>query len=81
MARLQRPSVVILLGDHQPPISRLVVPPDTTRDVPIHVFSNRPALLAPLLEQGFVQGTAIPRDMAAFPLAGLAPRLLRAWAR
>ncbi|MEO6597977.1 MAG: sulfatase-like hydrolase/transferase, partial [Planctomycetota bacterium] len=79
--RLQRPSVVVLLGDHQPPISRLVVPPDTTRDVPIHVLSNRPELLEPWLAEGFVRGAAVPGELLAFPLAQLAPRLLRVWAR
>lgn len=53
-----RPTVVVVLGDHQPPgIARRN---DFT--VPVHVFASRPGLLAPLAEWGFVRGVELGAD-------------------
>lgn len=79
--QLERPSLVILLGDHQPPIAAAMDPPDHTKDVPIHVFANRPELLTPLRELGFVDGFSVPDSMTAFSTVEIAPMLLRALGR
>ncbi len=83
VARLPRPSLVLLLGDHQPPLSAVDVacPEDRRLDVPVHVLTNRPDLLAPWREDGFVPGND-PRAVAGtWPLYELAPRLLRHYAQ
>lgn len=79
--RLQRPSIVVVLGDHQPPIATSVTPPDPSYDVPLHVITNRPALLQPLRAMGFVEGLDVPEATVAWPMADFAPRLLRAFSR
>ena len=79
VARLPRPSLVLLLGDHQPPLSAVDVacPEDRRLDVPVHVISNRPNLLAPWREDGFVPGNDPRAAAGTWPLYELAPRLLR----
>ncbi|HET8790969.1 MAG TPA: alkaline phosphatase [Modicisalibacter sp.] len=51
-------SLLIVLGDHQP--APLITGPDASRDVPIHVISADPKLIAPFIDAGFIAG-AIPR--------------------
>lgn len=80
-ARLTRPSLVIVLGDHQSPIAGVGAHPDTSRDVPIHILSNRPELLARLGALGFVEGFAVPEQVVAFDTAEFAPVLLRTYSR
>ncbi|MFK7740534.1 MAG: sulfatase-like hydrolase/transferase, partial [Planctomycetota bacterium] len=79
--RLTRPSIVVVLGDHQAPIAGAVVPPDLSFDVPVHVLSNRPELLEPLREMGFHDGLDLPDATVAWPMAEFGPRLLRAYSR
>ena len=79
--QLSRPSVVVVLGDHQPPIAGALSPPDVSHDVPVHVISTRPELLQALLESGFVDGLDLPDQLPAAPMAGLAPALLASWSR
>ncbi|SDL22144.1 hypothetical protein SAMN05661010_01110 [Modicisalibacter muralis] len=55
-------SLLIVLGDHQP--APLVTGPDASRDVPIHVISTDPALIAPFIDAGFNPGT-LPRNAPA----------------
>lgn len=78
---LPRPSLVIVLGDHQPPIATAVSPPDHTHEVPVHVLSNRPELLVRLQANGFAEGLAVPPDAQALPMADLAPMLLRTFSK
>ncbi len=83
MTRLPRPSLVVLLGDHQPPLSAVDVacPEGRRLDVPVHLITNRPELLAPWQQDGFVPGNdPLPVDVT-LPLYELAPRLLRHYAR
>ena len=83
VTRLPRPSLVVLLGDHQPPLSAVDVacPEDRRLDVPVHLITNRPELLAPWQQDGFVPGNdPLPVDVT-LPLYELAPRLLRYYAR
>jgi hypothetical protein len=82
VCRLKRPSLVIVLGDHQPPFCNSIEPPDPTYDVVIHVFGNRAELMAPIMAAGgFVQGFEIPADREAFDLSLLAPALLNVYAK
>ncbi|HUR34558.1 MAG TPA: sulfatase-like hydrolase/transferase [Vicinamibacterales bacterium] len=52
--RQGRDYVMILIGDHQPPA--LVSGEGAPWDVPMHVITNRPAILEGLVAQGFVRG-------------------------
>ncbi len=56
-------TLLILVGDHQP--APLITGEDASRDVPIHVISGEPALLAPFLAWGFRAGMRPPADAAA----------------
>jgi hypothetical protein len=70
-----RPLVLVVLGDHQPPA--VVSGPGASWQVPVHVISNRGAVLAALLAAGFVRGLdPAPRQVSK--LNDLAPLLLRA---
>ncbi|HEX6813774.1 MAG TPA: hypothetical protein VF384_19290 [Planctomycetota bacterium] len=81
VCRLPRPSLVILLGDHQPPNARAMPPLDYSFDVPLHVFSNRPELLDPLRTLGLADGVELSEEPVAFHMAELAPALLRLYTK
>jgi hypothetical protein len=81
VCHLQRPSMVIVLGDHQPPIAGAVQPADRTHEVPVHVFSNRPELLSRLHALDYVVGLDLPETVAAIPMADVAPALLRLFSK
>jgi hypothetical protein len=68
--------VMIVLGDHQPPVG--VAGERASWDVPVHVIAGRAALLAPLVAAGFKPGLA-PAPGSLGPLHGLGPRLLDAF--
>lgn len=59
-----RPAIVVLLGDHQPPL----VAQEEDFDVPVHVIATDPALLEPFRARGFRTG---------WRLAAGAPPVLR----
>ncbi|MFO1032462.1 MAG: hypothetical protein U1F60_15375 [Planctomycetota bacterium] len=77
VCRLERPSLVLLLGDHQPPMHGQ----DASFEVPLHVLSNRPELLARWRELGFVDGDRPMAAATSMPLHDLAPTLLRLYQR
>ena len=79
--QVPRPAVVVVIGDHQPPIAGSLSPADSSYDVPVHVISSRRDLLQPLLAAGFAAGLDVPADLSACPMAALAPLLLEAWSR
>ena len=60
--QLPRDSLVLILGDHQPPVIGEWMERDATYDVPLHVLSHRPELLAPLLPLGFEPGFVLSGD-------------------
>lgn len=74
LARAGRSAVLIVLGDHQPP---LLVQERKTFDVPIHVWSNRKELLEPFRMRGFVAGLVPPPGTVSFRLERVLPRLLQ----
>ena len=65
-------SLVIVLGDHQPPA--VVSGPGARVGVPVHVFTTDVAVLAPFIAAGFVPGL-VPEPQAVGPMARL-PYLL-----
>ena len=79
--QLQRSSLVFVIGDHQPPIARSAQPADPSKDVPVHVLTNRPELLARIDELGFAAGLQLPEEHRSFAMADLAPALLRLYSK
>jgi hypothetical protein len=75
---LQRPALVLVLGDHQPPI-RPTDPPDGTRHVPFHAFANRPELLEPFRRMGWRPGIEPGPDSESFGTDRFAVDFLRAF--
>lgn len=67
---------MILIGDHQPPA--LVSGEGASWEVPIHVITNRRAVLERLLQQGFVRGLT-PRHPAIAKMHAVTPVLLDAF--
>jgi Sulfatase len=74
LARRQRDALVIVLGDHQPPvISRA----DQSYDTPLHILSRDPQRLSPLRARGFVPGLRISASAPpALAHEGLFPLLV-----
>ncbi len=68
--------VMILIGDHQPPA--LVSGEGAPWDVPVHVITNRQAVLAQLVASGFVDGLT-PRRPSFGRMSALLPALLHAF--
>lgn len=68
--------IMIILGDHQPPA--MVSGEHASWDVPVHVISNRPAVLTALQKCGFVPGV-IPAPQTLGAMHQLAPTLLAAF--
>jgi hypothetical protein len=60
LAALPGDGLVIILGDHQPP--GIVSGATSPWTVPIHVLSRDPALIAPFLRQGYVEGAQPPQN-------------------
>jgi hypothetical protein len=56
-------TLLILVGDHQP--APLITGEDASRDVPIHVISGDPDLLAPFAAWGFTPGMRPPAGAPA----------------
>jgi hypothetical protein len=77
--RLRRPSFLIVLGDHQPPAVGALTRADPTRDVPLHLLTNRPSLLEPFLAQGFTSGLVPSGDEPSFSFRRFLFRFLRAF--
>ncbi len=76
--QLERPSLVLVLGDHQPPDLGELHAVDSSFDVPILALANDPALLEPLRELGFVDGYLGPPDHPSMPSYEFLNRFLAA---
>ena len=74
--RADRDVVMILIGDHQPPA--MVSGEGAPWDVPIHVITNRQAVLDRLRHRGFTTGLT-PRRPAAAKMHAITPVLLEAF--
>lgn len=75
-SRLERPSLLFVLGDHQPPSVGELTRLDPSAMVPLHVLSNRPELLAPYYQLGFRLGLTPPQDAEAYPSSEFLPAFL-----
>lgn len=71
-----RDFIMIILGDHQPPA--IVSGEHASWDVPVHVITSKPALLAALERRGFVIGM-FPAPATLEHMHELAPTLLAAF--
>jgi hypothetical protein len=78
--RLPRAALVIVLGDHQPPIAGELSSRDPSYDVPVHVLARDATLLGPFSELGFVKGLVGRESQNATPTSELATWFLRAYA-
>ena len=76
--QLRRPSLVVVVGDHQPPLE-FHERSERVFDVPIHVSTNRPGLLTPLLGQGLEPGLVPAAEGASFDASRFLFRFLRAY--
>lgn len=56
--RLADDSLIIVLGDHQPPLT--IAAASRNKAVPVHVLSRDPALLEPFRRAGYAEGMAPP---------------------
>lgn len=72
--RLADDTLVIVLGDHQPPLA--IAAETRNKAVPIHVMSRDPALVAPFRAQGFVAGIVPDRTVAVRGMESLLGRFL-----
>ncbi|MEO0605741.1 MAG: hypothetical protein AAF211_30190, partial [Myxococcota bacterium] len=70
-----RRSMIVVMGDHQPPL----LARDQGAEVPVHVFVSDDALRQALLAEGFVSGLR-PREGAAVAHEALYPLLIRVMA-
>ncbi|MFK7825211.1 MAG: hypothetical protein AB8G05_13735 [Oligoflexales bacterium] len=64
--------LVIIVGDHQPLTAKGV---DTSHDVPIHVLSDVPSILAGFKKAGFIQGL-VPKNKTALKHHNIYPIIL-----
>ncbi len=70
--------VLVLVGDHQPPSG--VTGPGARWDVPVHVIASRSAVVAALLDAGFVAGVELaPQQPAVGSMGDLTGLLLQAF--
>jgi hypothetical protein len=74
--RASRDYVMILIGDHQPP--SLVSGQGAPWDVPVHIITNRRAILNDLAAHGFVRGL-VPARPHAGQMHEIVPTLLQAF--
>lgn len=68
-----RDTVFVVMGDHQPPAN--VTGPGASWDVPVHIISSKPELLAHFKAHGFVDGLT-PSPRTAGSLFDLTPLLM-----
>jgi len=78
--QLDRPSLVIILGDHQPPLDTLAAC-DRSADVPVHVVSNRRSLIEVFRRYGFRPGLIPPAETTAVPSSHFLYHFIAAFSR
>ena len=73
---LSRPSLLLVLGDHQPPAVGDLNAYDRSHLVPLHVISNRPELLLPYVGLGLQIGLTPDTDAPDFASTEFLPTFL-----
>ncbi|WP_416354975.1 sulfatase-like hydrolase/transferase [Aureimonas phyllosphaerae] len=73
--RFARESVIVVVGDHQP--AELVTGPNASRDVPLHVLSSDPQILARLDDWGLTPGMVPSSDAPSLPMQAFRERFVR----
>ncbi len=73
--RFAREAVIVVVGDHQP--AELVTGPDASRDVPLHVLSSDPQILARLDDWGLTPGMVPSSDAPSLPMQAFRERFVR----
>ena len=81
VANLERSSLVIVLGDHQPPGVGRMSRSDPSFDVPLHVIARETRLIEPFLAQGFAKAALPPDTLEPFPLDRFKWRFRRAFSQ
>ncbi len=75
--RLAEPGLIILLGDHQPPLNKVLAAGE--RSVPIHVLSRDPDLLEPFRNAGWTPGLMPAQSVAREGMESFLDRFLEAY--
>lgn len=83
LGELDRRSLVIVIGDHQPPslVKKSSHNEEPNRDVMCHVMSNDPELLTPLRQVGFAAGLHPDADAPSLSFAEFKSIFLRCYGR
>jgi hypothetical protein len=76
--RLDDDALVIVIGDHQPPLTAAAASRNTA--VPIHVFSRDPALVEPFRRAGFAPGLVPARVTTDIGMESFLPWLIESFA-
>jgi hypothetical protein len=63
---VNRPTMLIVLGDHEP--AAIVTGDEAARTVPMHVIARNPELLRPFLDWGFLRGLRPAADAPVRPM-------------
>lgn len=79
-AQLRRRSLLVVVGDHQPPLP-YATSADHAFDVPLHLLSNDATLLQPWGERGLQPGLVPHAAQQSFDAARFLFRFLRAYGR
>ena len=76
LALPERPSMIILMGDHQPPM----MGKSSDFSVPVHVLTRKPRLRRQFLEHGFDKGMLVQSSQPSLRHEGLFSVIARALA-
>ncbi len=76
VTRAATDAVLVVVGDHQP--AELVTGPDASRDVPFHVLTSDPMVLARLADWGLSPGMVPAADVPSLPMGAFRERFVRA---
>ena len=83
LGELDRRSMVIVIGDHQPPslVRKLSAGQKPSKDVMCHIMSNDPDLMTPLRDHGFAAGLMPTEDSPSLSFAEFRSLFLRCYGR
>jgi hypothetical protein len=70
-------TLMVVMGDHQP--APIVTGAGTPRDVPVHVFSRDPDLVARFRDWGFVDGLTPPAEAPVASMATFRDEFVRSF--